>query len=74
MFKHLEELQLSYCTHLTRAITFAIIALCASVVFIVHALLPCVFVNTGSGLISYLNSTLNKDKNNEPSHHSRSIA
>lgn len=55
---HLEEIQMSYCSHLFRAIRFGYLSFYAGVIFIVHGLVPDWFVHTGSDLIRDLNCEL----------------
>jgi hypothetical protein len=66
MFNHLKKLRISYLTHLIVAISFATICICTAIVFAIHAIIPCIFVNTGSKMIAYLNSILNEDDDELP--------
>ena len=56
--KHLDEVDETYLQHLTRAVGFAVAMLVGSVACLVHALLPFLFVKTGSDCIRRLNKLM----------------
>lgn len=51
---HLEQHQISYLKHFKRSIQFAVTAMTASIVFIIHAFIPDIFTETGSDIIKEL--------------------
>ncbi len=57
-FRHLREADEGYFEHLAFTLRAASILCVAGVAVLVHGLVPCVFVHTGSTLIDRLNAAL----------------
>ena len=61
---HLEEINMSYFSHLYRASKFGILSITAGIIFIFHGIFPNCCVHTGSELINKLHTQLNETNNN----------
>jgi len=58
--QHLKENNMSYTEHLILALFYGTLCLLAGFYLIIHSILPCFFVTTGSDLISKLNKKFGK--------------
>jgi hypothetical protein len=58
--KHPEEKGMRYVEHLKHSLSLGLEALCCSIVFIIHGIVPALFETTGSTMIKNLNEKLNK--------------
>lgn len=59
---HLDEVGESYGEHLAKATGFAVAMLVGGVACLVHALLPFLFVRTGSARIQHLHEVMVEDR------------
>ena len=55
---HLEDINMSYCSHLFRAMRFGLLSFEAGLIFIIHGLFPNCFIHTGSTLINNIHQEL----------------
>ena len=60
---HLNEVNMSYLSHLFRAIHFGFISITAGCVFIFHGFFPDCCIHTGSNLINNLHQQLDNTNN-----------
>jgi len=62
MCNHLKEVGESYFKHFRMSMTFAIKTLVIATIFMVHAVLPCVFKKTGSNKLQALIGSISNRK------------
>jgi len=55
---HLDEIGMTYWQHLRRAAQFSFFSLVASVVLLIHGIIPFVFTQTGSRLVQNINNSM----------------
>ena len=53
--KHLQNNNMSYIEHMLFALYYGILCLMAGLFLIIHSILPCFFVTTGSDLVEEMN-------------------
>jgi hypothetical protein len=56
--QHLNENNVRYFKHLSHAVVLAVMSMTAGIVFLIHAVFPFVFTQTGSNLIRKIQSRL----------------
>jgi hypothetical protein len=62
MCDHLKTTNETYFQHMRVALTLSAYALTTGVVFLIHALLPCTFKTTGSGLLKRIQEIVDTRK------------
>jgi len=58
MFKHLEEVKMSYCQHFSRSFEFSVKFFVASIKACIHSVYPDIFVTSTTDTISSLSKVL----------------
>lgn len=52
--EHLQDVNMSYFQHMGYALSYSFVSFSASIIFIIHALIPDLFTSTGSSCIEML--------------------